>query len=461
MPDLSYGMTAYHRSNGNFPPLECENLRLVKSETSQNQAALLSRYGLTSLAVNGSGPVQGIFSSRGTLSGDDFSVCGGSLYRGTTSIGTVAGTGPVSFSGGYGELLVTRGSTMRRYNGTTIANVAFPDSANVRAVCFIGSLHVAVRGDDSAKFYWSNVLDGSTWDPLNFATAEREPDALLDIAALGDNIWLFGQNTVEAWQDTGDSALPFTRIEQVAFDKGILQTGCVCEADNGLYFVGSDARLYRIGDVPQRVSTPDIEEKIEAATTVSIFTYLDRDGEYIAVRLEGNGTDCTYEYNIASQSWAQLTSGADSGQWIARCAAMKGVDAYFGNDTTGDIMGWSGHADMGDTMVRRWTAAIELTQPLTVNNLWFWVNSGQTTLLSGQGADPQLEVQLSDDGGETWSEWDGDSIGTAGQYRVIPEFRRLGMFDAPGLMVNGRVTDPVPFRLSAVKINESIYGRSR
>lgn len=466
MPQLAYGASAYNRTNGNFPPLQVENMRLVSSKTSQDNVALKSRYGLGLLATNGAGPINGIFSSKGTLGGDDFTVSGTTLYRGTVSLGSVAGTGPVSFAGGYGELLVCRGSTMRHYDGTTLSNVAFPDSAGVRAVCFIGSLFVAVRADTSAKFYWSAVLDGTTWDPLDFATAEREPDSLLDIAALGDNIWLFGQSTVEAWAHTGDATLPFTRIEQVAFNKGVLATGCVTAADNSLFFVGSDARVYRIGETPQRVSPEDIEEKIAAATTVSVFSYFDADGEYVAVRLEGGGTDTTYELNVASGNWAQMTSGAASGQWVARCAAMKGAVAYFGNATTGEIMGWDQWDDMGDYMTRRFTAAATLTQPMSVDNLFLWVNAGATTLLSGQGSAPVMEARFSRDAGNTWTDWDSADLGNAslggtGAYRVVPEWRRLGQFDFPGMMAEFRVTDPVSIRVSAVNYNEPIGGRSR
>lgn len=461
MPDLAYGSKAYQRSN--FPPLQCENMRLVKSETSQNSVALNSRYGLGLIATNGAGPVWGIFSSKGTLNGDDFSVSGSNLYRGTVNLGTVAGAGPVKFAGGFNELLVTRGTTLRHYNGTALSNVAFPDGAGVRSVCFIGSLFVGVRADGSGKFYWSAPLDGKTWDALNFATAEREPDALLDIAALGDNIWLFGQSTVEAWSHTGDADLPFTRIEQVAFDKGILQTGCLAAADNSLYFVGSDARVYRLGETPQRVSPEDIEEKIARAATASLFTYLDADGEYIALRLEGNGTDTTFELNIASGAWAQMSSG--EGQWIARCAAMKGISAYFGHESTGEIMGWNAYDDMGAEMVRRFTAYAQLDTTKVIDNIWLWVNAGATDLLAGQGSDPRIEMRRSRDG-NTWTDWNDAALGNAalggaGQYRVIPQWRRLGTYDAPGALFEFRVTDPVSIRVSAVKYNEPVFGRSR
>jgi hypothetical protein len=186
MPRAYLPTGTYKRDNGNFPPFRIINVYAEQTPTSDTQVALISRPGLGLLSTVGSGPINGLFSKAGTLSGDVFSLSGSALYRGTSSIGALAGTGVVSFAGGYGEILVCRGSTMRRYNGS-ISNVTFPDSAGVRAVCFIGSLFVAVRADDSAKFYWSAPLDGSSWDALDFATAEREPDQLLDIASLGDN----------------------------------------------------------------------------------------------------------------------------------------------------------------------------------------------------------------------------------------------------------------------------------
>jgi hypothetical protein len=68
---------------------------------------------------------------------------------------------------------------------------------------------------------------------------------------------------------------------------------------------------------------------------------------------------------------------------------------------------------------------------------------------------------LSDDAGQTWGEWGQDSLGATGNYRTCPEWRALGMFEFPGVMGEVRVTDAVPFRLSAVKINDPKGGRSR
>jgi hypothetical protein len=52
-------------------------------------------------------------------------------------------------------------------------------------------------------------------------------------------------------------------------------------------------------------------------------------------------------------------------------------------------------------------------------------------------------------------------LGGTGEYRTVPEVRALGMYDFPGFMGEARVTDAVPFRISAVKLNDPAGGRQR
>lgn len=454
MPSVAYGSGIYKRDNGNFPELKLINMFVEGAKTSENQVALLSRPGLGLLATNSTGPINGLFCKAGTLSGDVFSISNATIYRGTSSVGSIAGTGVASWAGGFGELLVTRGTVMRRYNGA-LSNVTFPDSANVRAVCFIGSLFVAVRGDTSGKFYWSAPLDGTSWNALDFATAEREPDSLLDIMNLGDNIWLFGQQSIESWAHTGDATLPFTRIEQVAFDQGIMDTGCVCAADNSLFFIGSKRIVFRLSDVPTRISDNGIEERIAASATARLFTFWYQGHEFVCIRLDTE----TLVFDCSTQEWCEFQSSG--GNWIAAHAAMSGKTVYLGHATTGQLMGWSEWDDMGAELERRLSFAQQLDQPTSIDRVNIWANCGQTDLLSGTGSDPTIELRLSDDAGETWGEWDDDRLGAQGEYRQVPEWRAQGMFDFPGVLGEIRVTDPVPFRLSAIKINDPNGGRSR
>jgi hypothetical protein len=469
VPSLIYGTSSYERDTGSLPRLTLINMFVEKAATSESGVCLQSFPGLAELKANGAGPVRQIYCNAGTLGGDDFSVIGSGdspgLYRGTTLIGTLTGvgSGPVSIAGSNSEILIAAGGDMYRYNGS-LSVVAFPDSAHVRAVRFIGSLFVAVRGTESSgaadlypgRFYYSAVLDGSSWDALNYATAEREADGLLDVAALNDTILLYGQSTVEGWVNTGAADLPFTRTEGVGSQsKGVKATGCVCEADNTKFHIGSDGVVYRLAEGFTRVSDHWLEEKIANSATASLFTFRLHGHEFVCVRLDSE----TWAHDVATGEWCELQTRG--GQWIAQCAAMSGTTVYLGHSSTGQIMQFSGWDHLGDEMTREFTGAIQMDAPGSVDNLWLWVNAGQTPLLSGQGSDPLIEMQGSRDAGNTWTNFDPASLGTQGDYRAIPEWRRLGQYDAPGAMFRFRVSDPVPFRVSAVKYNQATGGRSR
>ncbi len=459
MPSVYYGTMTFKRGNGNFPKLELINMFVEKAKTSEAETALLSRQGLGLLATVGTGPINGIFSKKGTFAGDVFSISSSTLYRGTTSLGTVsfAGSGIPSFAGSDTQLVIARGATARLYNGTTLANITFPDAAPVVAVTYIGSLFVYVRGGGTfpGRFYWSAPLNAASIDGLAYATAEREPDDLLDIRALGDNIWLFGQQTVEAWSHTGDPNLPFTRLENVAFDKGIFGTGAVVRADNSLIFVGSNRTAYRISEVPERISDHSIEERLAAATTCRLFTFTREGHEMVCARLNTE----TLVYDCATGAWTEFQTAG--GQWIAQCGAMVDKLAYFGHQTTGQLLGWSEWDDLGVELERRFTAVAPFDDAMPIDRVSIWANTGQTPVLTGQGSDPQIEMRISDDAGNTWSEWDADTLGPQGDYRAVPEWRALGLYDFPGVVLGFRVTDPVPLRISAVKINDIGGGVSR
>lgn len=454
MPSINYGAGAYQRDDGNFPPLEVINMFVEKAKTSEQQIALISRPGLTQNATRGSGPINGIFSKPDVFGGDIFTVSNGTLYRGSTSLGAIGGSGPVKWANSATEIVLTRGASAYSYNGTNLAAIVFPDSANVTSVTFIGSLFVFARAG-SGKFYWSAVLDGRTIDALDFATAERSADNLIDLQALGDNLWMFGKDSIEAWADTGAADLPFTRIEQVAPTKGIHSTGALAEADNSVIFAAPEGVVYRISDVPTRISDHWLEAKIAASATVSLFAFKFEGHEFVCVRLDNN----TFAIDMATQEWCEFQTA--QANWIANCATMVGAVAYFGHVSTNQVLTFSGWADLSAALERRFTAATPLDVPLGISRISLWANTGETEVLSGQGTDPVVEMRRSRDTGRTWSDYRSALLGAEGQYRTVPTWRRMGQFDFPGAMFEFRVTDPVPFRVSAVKVNDRGGGRQR
>lgn len=457
MTSLAYGKGTYRRLAAGLPELRLINMFVEAAATSQDGIVLMSRPGLVSSYERGTGPIRGLFYQAGTLDGAALALSGNQLYAGTV-LGTVEGDGEPSFSASASEVILTAGTKLYRTDLATLAPVAFPDDANTIATAYLGGYFIAVRGG-SQRFYWSAVLDGSSWDGLDYAAAESSPDSLLDMMVIGDVLWLLGQSTIEPWALTGDSVLPFSRIEGRNYQRGILATGCAASLDNSLFWVGDDHRVYRSGAAPEGLSDAGIEERIAASTSVSAFAFEYEGHKFFCIRLDGE----TLAYDVATMEWCEFASFGYP-NWRARCAVpVEGVP-LFGDSVSGTVWGMDNTAftDGGAILQRLFTAFQPVSDgsyPLDVIHLD--ADFGATPVLVGQGSDPLVELRSSRDGGRTWSDWRQSNLGRQGQYRARAMWRRFGSFDAPGAIFEIRVTDPVRLRVSAVRANEIQGGRSR
>lgn len=222
---LAFGTSTTERTRGDLPALPVVNMFVEQAPSEAIGIAMQSRPGLEDRSADmGLGPVQAVFKADGVLGGTLYGVSGGSFYSGSTSIGSVNGSGPFSMAGYEDKLFVAGGSSLWGYDGTTLAAIAFPDDAPV-VKCVVGASRVITIRGDTEKFYWSDVL-GDTISALSFASAEQQPDRLKDLLFWSDSLILFGTETVEFWPNTADPDLPFQVLEGRTYRRGIKGTGC-------------------------------------------------------------------------------------------------------------------------------------------------------------------------------------------------------------------------------------------
>lgn len=449
--DVPFGTSAYSRQRGNIAELPVVNM-MAEAAPSEGRVILQSRPGIELYAEYGEGPVHGLYRRDGVLAGALFTVSGSTLYKASTSLGAIAVSGPVSWAGSELELCVNAGGAIYATNGTTLSVQAFPDSADVIKVWDLAGYVLAIK-KDTARFHW-RLIGVSTWDALDYATAENEPDKLLDAVAIDDYNVLFGTETIEFWPKTGDLDLPFAPTQGRVFEKGIRATGCAAAFDNTVAWVSGDHIVYRAGNVPDRISDSGIEERIEKSGTCSVFSFFWEGHELLAVRLDTG----TWLYDAQTGEWCEWASYGRVN--FAGQNAIQGP--LFGDFETGKIFQFSsGFTDDGGVLERRFRAGFPLEQAVGVMRVRLSGNSGQTGQLTGDYADPVIECRTSRDAGQTWSTWRSAPLGKMGKYRQRIEFRRFGTFDDPAFLIEFRVTDPVPFRSSRVQVNPKTGGRSR
>ena len=268
--------------------------------------------GLRLLANMGDGPIRGLWQ----FGGYGYAVSGETLYRintiwGVTALGTVSGSsGPVSMSDNGTQLFIACNGPSFIYNSLTLqfAQITDPDFPGAVTVGYLDGYFV-FNEPNSQRLWITSLLDGTSIEPLDFASAEGSPDGLVSILIDHREAWLFGTNSVEVWYDSGATDFPLTPVQGAFNEVGCIAAFSVAKLDNGIFWLGADARgkgiVYRAnGYTAQRVSTHAVEWQIQQYGNLSdaiAYTY-QQDGHsfYVLIFPSAN---TTWVFDVATSLW--------------------------------------------------------------------------------------------------------------------------------------------------------------
>lgn len=445
MPALLLGLSAYSRADGALAPVRLVNLIPEDAPTSPTGKVLLGRPGLEE--VQDWADLRGVYRDAGVFDNDLFSVAGTTLRRDTTTLGTVSGDDRIEWAYTVDGLFVLGGGIVYQYDGSTLEATAFPDDAAVASLAQIDNILVAVRQDTGTVYF--RLPGDTTWNGLDYFSAEREPDPAIAVRQLNDLLYVFGRSSVELFAPTGDATVPFGRVDGASFARGCKDRDSIVGLDNTLFFVGEDSVAYRADSVPQRISDHGIEERLRQSLTASAFSFSWDGHKLWVVELDGE----TLAYDVASGSWIQLTY--DGGRFPG-LGWYDGVDAYVGGAKLWKLADRAD--DDGQEMERVFTSIAPVNAPVTCHALEVILSPGVSEV---DGEQAIVQTRLSRDQGRTWGDWRDAQIGFSGEYRKRARLRRWGMLDAPGAAFEHRITDPVKVRFSGVEMNPPLGGRSR
>ena len=397
----------------------------------------------------GTGPIRALWAHQ--TNGSDFYVVSGTgFYKVTgltatpTLLGTVTGTGPVSIADNGTQMFLACNPDGFIYNEVTnvFAQITDPDFTGAVTVAYLDGYFV-YNEPDSQKVWVTELLDGTSVDPLDFASAEGSPDGLVAINVDHREAWLFGTDSVEVWYNAGLADFPLTRIQGAFNEIGCVAAFSVAKLDNALFWLGTDARgqgiVYRAnGYAGIRISTHAIEYAIAQYGNISdavAYTY-QQEGHAFYVLTFPSG-DATWVYDVSTQAWHERagwnTALGEFTRHRSNCQCNFGGNTVVGDYENGNIytLDLNVYADNGGIQkwLRSWRALPTGTNTLrrtAQHSLQLDCESG-TGLNIGQGSDPELMLRWSDDGGHTWSNEHLSKMGKIGQYYRRVFWRRLGM----------------------------------
>lgn len=447
MRQASFIGGSYESRSPNVAADKCVNLypEITESGTGKHRevGALVSRPGLSLLATAGVGPIRGIYQ---TSKATTFCVSGQELYNVTTPttpvlVGTInTATGPVSMADNGVEMVLVDGDKGYHFNFATsvfaqITDPEFPRGANV--IQFLDQYLIA-NEPGTARFWYSKISDGTSWDGLDFASAEGSPDKLITLLVDHRELFLFGEHSTEIFFNTGDADNPFQRIQGAFIEQGIAAAATAKKIDNSPFWLGKDVNgqgmVWRaLGYQGKRVSTHAVEHAIAGYGDLSGatgYTYQWKGHSFYAINFPY--VDTTWVFDISTSLWHEETSRRSNGNETRHRIehhAFNGSQHLAGDFENGRLyeMRDDIYSDAGTTFkrMRRTPHIANEGKKIFFAYAQIDIESG-VGLATGQGSDPQMMLRYSDDGGHTWSNEKWTSMGLLGNTLRRAIWRRLG-----------------------------------
>lgn len=387
-----------------------------------DQFAVMAIPGLVPFSDISAFAVRGVHTMGETL----YTVVGTTLYSidsagAETSLGTVGGTLPVQMADN-GSQLAIQGGALNNQGYILDSGTLYTGIVNLPPVSGVTYMdgYFVWSVFESDQFIISALTDGLSYDPLDVATVEGDPDDIVGVVNLQRELQFFGSRTVEIWFNSGNADFPFERSPNAFIERGCRDRDSIVKIDNSVQFVGDDLIVYRLnGYTPVRISNHAIEFKIASASWFRAFTYTQEGAKFYVLNTD---VGC-WAYEMSTGAWAERRSlGRDN--YRVSCATVAYGGTVMGDAYTGKI-----HVPSLDTFTEDGdTIPVEIVLPgIQTNRQQSTCYSLELQCETGVGTaadpDPQILLSWSKDGGRTFSNEVARSLGAVGEYLTRPIWR--------------------------------------
>ena len=394
----------------------------------------------------------GLFRGQHVMAGSLYMLVGGGLYfvsdgGSRTFLGAISGDDLAVFADDGTNLFVTADGKLWQYDGSTVVEVSQAVVTRPHSIAYINRQFI-IAGVNGF-FATSDVGDGSTYNPLNFAEAESNPDELLRTYIFNQLVYQLGGKSTELWYNSGTGNPPFARQDTALVNVGLASRTGVTNTDQFMYFLGDDKKVHQVVGASKRTVTgPEFGGGMAAAHIIEGLNDL---SDCVASHFVLEGQDFVM-LHFPSDDKCLLFSET-FGYWVSLKWTGAAVVSVYGKNMVADKSNGNVHeldldtfADNGQPRERIRTlpsfsgAMIGHSGRILVKQLRVNMQLG-VGLEMGQGVDPKIMCQFSPDGGHTWQAEKQVSVGALGDYVGPVDFWDFA--NGYEVRVRLRVTDPV------------------
>lgn len=312
--------------------------------------------------------------------------------------------------------------------------------------------------ESGKKFFNSPLNDGlGVYDPLDFSTAEVDPDQIRSLISNNANGLLYvpGSITTQVFRDIGRTPSPFSPLS-TAIPLGITAPHSARLFGKGFAMVGAGENQQPsvwliVGNQETKISSKAIDLVLKKLTSDQAFsivawTYAEGGSFFYGMTLPNT----TFVYDLDNNRWHERLSinGVELDQY--RVSGM--IEAY-GRIMVGDLQdGRTGSIDSDSNLeygrlIKRFVTSRPFDNngdPIRMASIEAVCESGVglssdidielgetedgTILTAKAGADPQITFSYSKNDGRTFEGPRSRSLGKIGDHRIVQVWRRSGNY---------------------------------
>lgn len=354
-----------------------------------------------------------------------------------TTLGDVGGPANelVTLDYSFDLLGIASGGRLYFWNPATatLAQNTDADLGTVLDFCWVDGYFMTT---DGTNLVVTELTDPFAVNPIKYGSSEADPDPVLALIKLRNEVYALNSNTIEVFDNVGGALFPFQRIAGAQIQKGVVGTHACCQYLERIAFVGggrNEAPAIYVGAsaTTQKISTQEIDDLLLQYTEsqlslVQLESRTYKDHQYLYVHLP-NGTlvyDAAASAALGEQVWFALTTEVVGfAQYRARNFVWA-FDKWLVSDPQSNAIGYlvqdTGH-HWGEQVRWEFGTLIVYNEG---NGAIF--NELELVALTGSvavGTNPQISTSYSVDG-KSWSQDRSIAVGTIGSNKRLAWFQQ-------------------------------------
>ena len=244
-----------------------------------------------------------------------------------TELGDVGGstTDLVSMDYSFDRLAIASGGRLYYWNGATLTQVTDPDLGVVLDVVWVDGYFMTTDGEFLVV---TELTDPTQVNPLKYGSSEVDPDPVVALIKLRNEVYAINANTIEVFDNVGGDFFPFNRVDGAQVQKGAVGTHACCEFMQRIAFVGGGRgeapSVYLAANATtEKIATREIDQILEGYSEATLSQILleqrvEKDHTFLYIHLP----DRTLVFDgTTSAALGQLV-------WFVLTTSLAGFEQY-------------------------------------------------------------------------------------------------------------------------------------